>query len=588
MTLEGWFTLGVVVLLVAVLALTRIGADLVLMAALTLFMLFNILTPAEALVGFANPGVITVGALFVVAAGLRDTGGIFRITQRLLGRPGSTAEAQLRLMSPVVVMSAFLNNTPVVGMFIPAVTDWAKRFDLSVSKLLLPLSYAAILGGTVTLIGTSTNLLVNGLLLEADRPGLGMFELAWVGVPTALVGVVFIILVSRWLLPERRPAVSLQHDPREYTAEMVVDENGPLVGKSVEQAGLRNLPSTFLAEIERSGRIIPAIAPQEVLQANDRLVFVGIVDSVVELQKFRGLLPAPEQVFKLNKPRPERTLVEAVVSNTCPLLGKSIREGNFRTTYNAVVIAVARNGERIHKKIGDIVLKPGDTLLLETRPNFALQQRDSKDFFLVSMVQDSSPPDHDRAFLAIAILAGMVLSVAVGLLDMLTASLAAAGLMVATRCCTGAVARRSIDWQVLIVIGAAFGIGQALEVTGAAQATADGLLQIAGNNPWVNLLVIYIVTAVFTALITNNAAAVLVFPVALTLAQDLQVDFRPFAIAVALAASASFATPMGYQTNLMVFGPGGYHFSDYLRIGVPLTLLTALIAVLIIPLVWHF
>ena len=588
MTPEGWFTLGVVILLVAVLALTRIGADLVLMAALTLFMLTDILSPAEALVGFANPGVITVGALFVVAAGLRDTGGIFRITQRLLGRPGSTAEAQLRLMSPVVVMSAFLNNTPVVGMFIPAVADWAKRFDLSVSKLLLPLSYAAILGGTVTLIGTSTNLLVNGLLIEAGRPGLGMFELAWVGVPTALVGVAFIIVTSRWLLPERRPAVSLQHDPREYTAEMVVDESGPLVGKSVEQAGLRNLPSTFLAEIERAGRIIPAIAPQEVLQANDRLVFVGIVDSVVELQKFRGLLPAPEQVFKLNQPRPERTLVEAVVSNTCPLLGKTIREGNFRTTYNAVVIAVARNGERIRKKIGDIVLKPGDTLLLETRPNFAVQQRDSKDFFLVSALQDSSPPDHDRAFLAIAILAGMVLSVAVGLLDMLTASLAAAGLMVATRCCTGAVARRSVDWQVLIVIGAAFGIGQALEVTGAAQATANGLLQVAGDNPWVNLLIIYVVTAVFTALITNNAAAVLVFPVALTLAQDLQVDFRPFAIAVALAASASFATPMGYQTNLMVFGPGGYHFSDYLRIGVPLTLLTALVAILIIPLVWHF
>ena len=588
MTLEGWFTLGVVALLVAVLALTRIGADLVLMAALTVFMLTNILTPAEALVGFANPGVITVGALFVVAAGLRDTGGIFRITQRLLGRPSSTAEAQLRLMSPVVVMSAFLNNTPVVGMFIPAVTDWAKRFDLSVSKLLLPLSYAAILGGTVTLIGTSTNLLVNGLLLEAGRPGLGMFELGWVGIPTALVGVAFIVFFSRWLLPERRPAVSLQDDLREYTAEMVVDAGGPLVGKSVEQAGLRNLPSTFLAEIERGGRIIPAIAPQEVLQANDRLVFVGIVDSVVELQKFRGLLPAPDQLFKLNEPRSERTMVEAVVSDTCPLLGKSIREGNFRTTYNAVVIAVARNGERIRKKIGDIVLKPGDTLLLETRPNFAVQQRDSKDFFLVSSIQDSSPPDHDRAFLAIAILAAMVLSVAVGLLDMLTASLAAAGLMIATRCCTGAVARRSVDWQVLIVIGAAFGIGQALEVTGAAQATANGLLQVAGNNPWFNLLVIYVVTAVFTALITNNAAAVLVFPVALTLAQDLQVDFRPFAIAVALAASASFATPMGYQTNLMVFGPGGYRFSDYLRIGVPLTLLTALIAVLIIPLVWRF
>ncbi len=583
---EAWFSVVVVVLNVALLVFTRIGADIVLVSGVTLLLLSGILTPSEALSGLANEGMVTVGVLYVVVAGLRETGGILWLGQRLFGRPKTLAGAQVRMMAPISALSAVLNNTPLVAMMIPAVGDWAKRQNLAPSKLMIPLSYAAIFGGTCSLIGTSTNLVVYGLLLERTDIRFGLFEIAWVGIPCALIGIAFVVLLSRWLLPDRRSAIGQQGDPREYTLEMLVEPMGPIVGKSIEEAGLRSLPQLYLAEIDRGGRIIPAVGPQEVLQGGDRLLFVGIVESVVDLHKVRGLIPAPDQLFKLSTPRSRRILLEAVISNSAPLVGKSVREGRFRSLYNAVIVAVARNGERINKKIGDIVLQPGDTLLLEASPEFAQAHRNSRDFFLVSRVANSNPPRHERAFLAFGILVGMVASVTLGWLSMLQAALLAAGLMLLTRCITGGVARRSVDWQVLIVIAASFGLGRALEVTGAAEAIATSLVSLAGGSPFVTLAIIYLITMVFTELITNNGAAVLMFPIALATATSLGVDFSAFAICIMMAASASFATPIGYQTNLMVYGPGGYRFTDYFRIGIPLNLIMAVITLLIAPLVW--
>jgi di/tricarboxylate transporter len=278
--------------------------------------------------------------------------------------------------------------------------------------------------------------------------------------------------------------------------------------------------------------------------------------------------------------------LEAVISNSAPMVGKSVREGRFRSLYNAVIIAVARNGERIDKKIGDIVLQPGDTLLLEAAPEFAQAHRNSRDFFLVSRVENSNPPRHERALLAFGILVAMVGAVTLGWLSMLQAALLAAGLMLITRCITGNVARRSVDWQVLIVIAASFGLGRALEVTGAAESIATSLVALAGGDPYLSLVIIYLITMVFTELITNNGAAVLMFPIALATATGLDVNFSVFAICIMMAASASFATPIGYQTNLMVYGPGGYRFTDYFRIGIPLNLIMALVTLLIAPLVW--
>ncbi|MDN5861866.1 MAG: anion permease, partial [Salinisphaera sp.] len=429
----------------------------------------------------------------------------------------------------------------------------------------------------------------NGLVeRHTDVGSLDLFDPVWVGVPVALVGLIYILLLSPRLLPDNRSAISVDNDPRRYTAEVTVEANGPLVGKTIEKAGLRHLPGLFLAEIERDGQVLPAVAPTEALHSGDRLVFVGVVDSVVDLHRMRGIQPATDQVFKLREPRLQRCLVEAVVSNDCPLVGKSIRAGGFRSEYNAVVIAVARGGRQLGGKIGDIVLQTGDTLLLETHPSFLERQRNARDFFLVSQVENSTPRRHHKAGIALATLAAMVLLAATGVLSMLNAALLAAGVMALTGCVTGGEARRSIDWSVLLVIGAALGIGKALEASGAASVVANGLIHFAGGGPWLVLLAVYAVTLLATELITNNAAAVLVFPIAMAAATTLGVSLMPFIIVVMIAASAAFATPFGYQTHMMVYGPGGYRFADYLRFGLPLDLLLMGVAVALTPLVWPF
>jgi di/tricarboxylate transporter len=589
MAWEAWFTIGVLGLVLAMLVFTRHGPDLILVGGLTLLLVSGILPVGDALSGLANPGMVTVGVLFVVAQGLRETGGMSWIGQRLLGQPRSTLGAQARLMGPVAVMSAFLNNTPIVAMFIPTVLEWSRKCRISPSKLLIPLSYASIFGGVCTLIGTSTNLVVNGLLMsEAGRPSLGMFDIAWIGVPCAAVGMGYMLLVGRRLLPDRKPPISTEDDPRQYTIAMRVPADSPLVGRSIEQAGLRRLPGAFVMEIDRGGEILPAVSPDTPLHADDVLVFVGIIDSVLDLQKMRGLQPATNQVFKLDSPRSRRCLIEAVVSNSCRAVGQTIRDSGFRNVYNAVVIAVARNGEQIRRKIGDIVLRPGDTLLLETTPDFAVRQRNSRDFYLVSAVDDSAPPRHEKAWMALAILAAMIAVVTMGLLSMLEAAMLAAGLMILTRCITGNEARRSVDWQVLVVIAAALGVGRAMDLTGAAAAIAQQLIDLARGNPWLTLVAVYLVTTLFTEIITNNAAAVLVFPIAMSASRDLGVDVMPFVFTIMVAASASFATPLGYQTNLMVYGPGGYRVGDYLRVGLPLNGLMAAVTVTLVPWIWPF
>ncbi|MGB5519525.1 MAG: SLC13 family permease [Gammaproteobacteria bacterium] len=586
---EGWFSIGVTTLCFSALALTRYSPDIIMVGGLTLLLLAGVLSPEEALAGLANEGMVTVGVLYVVVSGLRETGGIGWIVHSVLGSPKSLQHAQIRLMTPVAVMSAFLNNTPVVAMFIPAVSEWAKRNRLSVSKLMIPLSYASIAGGTCTLIGTSTNLIVNGLLIkETDSDGLALLELSWVGLPILLVLFVYIYFTSKWLLPDRMPAISRYDDAREYTVEMLVEDGSVLHGKTIEQAGLRQLPGLFLIEIDRNGQIMPAVSSYEVLQDGDRLVFAGVVESVVDLQKINGLKPASNQIYKLGSSRQDRVLIEAVVSDSCPVSGKSVREGCFRNVYNAVIIAVARNGMRIDEKIGDIVLRPGDTLLLEAHHSFADQQHNSRDFFLVSAIDDTSPPQHQKAMLAMVILGLLVVSVTAGWLSMLEASLFTAGLMILTRCTSGRVARRSVDWQILIVIAASFGIGTALHTTGAAEHIAISLIDFAGGNPATSLALMFAVTALLSAIATNNAAAVIMFPIALTTANSLDVSILPFVITLMIAASTSFATPIGYQTNLMVFGVGGYYFSDYLKLGVPLTLLVGITTILVVPMVWQF
>ncbi|MEO0826485.1 MAG: SLC13 family permease [Cyanobacteria bacterium J06639_16] len=586
---QGWFVIGITLLAFLLNALTQMAPEVIFLGGVAVLLLSGVLSTEDALAGFSNSGMVTVGVLYIVVTGLQQTGGLIWISQHVLGLPKGLTPALFRLVTPVMGLSAFLNNTPVVAMFVPVVEEWSRKLRLSPSKLMIPLSYAAIFGGTCTLVGTSTNLVVNGLLIsETGAAGLQMFDITRVSLPCALMGFVYLLTASRFLLPDRKPALDIGDDPRQYTVEMVVEADSSMIGKTIEQAGLRHLPGLFLGEIFRQEQMLPAVGPQTRLQAHDQLVFVGVIDSIVDLRKLRGLHPATDQLFKLDAAKTDRCLIEAVVSNTCPIVGRSIREGQFRSRYNAVVLAVARNGERIQGKVGDIRLRPGDSLLLEAPPSFLGRQRVSRDFYLLSGIPNSEPLRHERAPMAMMILLGMVILAAFGWMSMLNAAVLASIAMIATQCCSAERAFRSIEWSVLLVIGAALGIGRALETTGAAAQVAGAFINLAGDNPWIALAVIYLITSILTEAITNNAAAVLVFPIALALSQSLGVNFLPFAIAIMIAASASFSTPIGYQTNLMVYGPGGYRFTDFMRVGIPLNLIFALMTVAIAPLVFPF
>jgi di/tricarboxylate transporter len=592
---QGWVSIGITIGLFLLNALSSIPAEIVFLGGAAVLFVSGILDEKTALSGFSNSGMITVGVLYIVVSGLEQTGGLTWISQNLLGLPKGEKRALLRLMLPVMGISAFLNNTPVVAMFIPVVSDWCRKLGISPSKLMLPLSYAAIFGGVCTLIGTSTNLVVNGLLIDAtDLPGMKLFDLAWVGIPCALAGTAYLLFFGRWVLPNRQPVIegndrgSFTLQMMEYTTETIVSVNSPLIGKSVEQAGLRNLPDLYLAEIVRDNVAIPAVGSTEILQEKDRLVFIGAVNSIVDLQRMPGLEPATDEVFKLDAPRSERSLIEAVVSNSCPLVGKTIREGKFRNVYNAVVLAVARNGERLKGKIGNIRLQAGDTLLLEAPTSFISQQGLSTDFYLINGIPDSEPLRTEKAPLALGILLLMVGLATFDVMSMLQAAVLASILILVTRCCSGIKALRNIEWSVLLVIAAALAIGKALESTGAAQAVADTLIGFAGDNPWTALVIIYAITTMLTEVITNNAAAALIFPIALALSKNLGVDVMPFVIAITIGASASFSTPIGYQTNMMVYGPGGYKFTDFMRVGIPLNILFLIVTVTIVPIIFPF
>ncbi|MEQ8667600.1 MAG: SLC13 family permease [Pirellulales bacterium] len=436
-----------------------------------------------------------------------------------------------------------------------------------------------------TLVGTSTNLVVNGLWVgRGGGHGLQMFDLAWVGIPCALAGIGTLVLLSPKLLPDRRPALQVAESNRRYFVDMIVAEDGPIAGRTIEEASLRGLTGLFLVEVEREGQLLPAVRRREKLFGGDRVSFVGDVHSIVDLQQMEGLRPTESEESPTAKSR--RELIEAVVSDRCPLVGKTIREGQFRAFYDAAVVAIARGAEKMKGKVGDVELRIGDTLLLEAGSDFLDRFRHSPDFFLVSGVDGMANRRTHRAPIAIALLIGMVAVSALGWCQLLTAACIAAVAVVALGCCTSAQARESIDWSLLVTIAASLGIGVAIQESGLASTLSSGVISFAGSSPWLALAAVYLVTMVLTELITNNAAAVLVYPLAISTAASLDVSEAPFIVCIMIAASAGFATPFGYQTNLMVYGPGGYRFSDYVRLGVPLDLAFMAVTVLVTP--WAF
>jgi di/tricarboxylate transporter len=592
LTWQAYVAVGVILSLLLLLSLTQLPADVVFLGGLAVLMVTGVLDIESALQGFSAPGLMTVGVLYVVATGLQETGGLSWVSRNVLGMPKTIVGAYLRMLPPVVGLSAFMNNTPVVAMFIPVVTEWCKRIRLPVSKMMIPLSYVALLGGVCTLIGTSTNLVVNTLVQKHFQgvplgKGLEMFEITKIGLPCMVVGCLYLLMVGHRLLPDRKTAHDIFDCLREYTLELEVAAGSSLVGRTIEKAGLRHLEGGFLVELIRQGQVFAAVSPDEILQQGDRLVFVGSISTMRDLRQYDGLLPAPDQLFKLDAPRHQRCLVEVVVSNLCPLVGKTIREGKFRSVYNAVVIAVARNGERITGKLGEIKLRTGDMLLVESHAGFIPRQKESRDFFVVSEVENATVYQHAKAPLALGILLALVVGATAGI-NMLIMACLAAGAMLVFKCCSIAQARKSIEWNVLVVIGAALALGTALEKTGTARVLTGTLLNAIHHNPWLALAVVYTVTVMITELITNNAAAVLVFPFAMNAADRLGVNPMPFVICIMIGASASFLTPIGYQTNLMVYGPGGYRVRDYVKVGFPLSLLVGIVTVGLSPIIWPF
>lgn len=587
MTIEGWTVIGIIALCLLLLLTTSYSVDLILLAGLGFLLIAGIVSPEDALAGFSNEGVLTVAALYMVAAGLKETGAIQFITQKIMGDSNTVRSAQARIMAPVMVMSAFMNNTPIVASFIPALEHWSKKTRIPVSKVLIPLSYAAILGGTCTLMGTSTNLILNGLLLEEESVrSLGLFEPALIGLPCAIAGFMYMYIFGDKLLPSRGEAFQSFKNPKEYTIEMMVPEGSAIARKTIKEAGLRQLPGFFLVEIHREDAILPAVGPNQRLREHDRLIFAGIVDSIVDIQHIQGLEPATDQIFKIETPRRNRVLIEAVVSASHPLRGSSIKEGDFRNRYNAVVLAVSRSGERLKQKVGDIILQTGDTLLIEGTSSFLTRFKNSNQYYLVSPLEGAPVSNFEKSGLALIILLGMVVLAGTGILSMFQAVILACGCMIVGRVMRYTTGIEAIDWKVIIAIGCSLGIGSALRTTGVAELLAVNVLELASSNLVVTLMITYFMTWILTELITNNAAAVLVFPVALSVAQSMGVDFIPFAIVIIMAASASFSTPLGYQTNLMIYGPGGYKYSDYLKIGLPLNLIVATITLSLVKLFW--
>ena len=599
MSWEALFCLGVLVAVFTGLINNR-APDALLLGALVLVSITGIISPEEALVGFSNAGMLTVGALYVVAAALRETGALDAVGSCVLGNAKSERGAFVRMAGSVTAMSAFLNNTPIVAMFIPIVSGWCKKHRIAPSRLLLPLSYLCILGGTCTLIGTSTNLVVNGLMQEMSQSNpelsqvlypMGFFELGYVGLPYAIVGIIYLLVIGQRLLPNRKDLIEkFTESSREYLVNMRIESNCRLVGKMVQEAGLRQLPGLFLVEVTRDDLSISPVLPDFVLKSNDILTFTGVVSTIVDLEKIQGLVPVADEGYETHTAkRRGRMLCEAVVSKTCPGVGKSIRDSDFRARYNAAVIAVHRGGERLIGKVGDIVLRAGDTLLLQAGVHFIRAHRNSSHFLLVSGVSDSRSLRHDKAVWSLILLVLLITLMISGVIKIVLAAFLVAGLMILMRCISVADARQSVDWQTLLTIAAAFGFSKALVNSGFVASVAGFFVQFAGRwGPYGILVCVYLMTSLFTEAVTNNAAAAIIFPFAVAIAVQAGVNPRPLVMAVAFAASASLMTPLGYQTNLMVYGPGGYRFTDFVRVGLPLNLLLLTCATVLIPLVWHF
>lgn len=582
---EIYYTAIVLLLLTLSLVFEVSRPVYLMMMALLALLIAGIIPIDEAFEGFANQGMLTIAVLYIIAATLQSSSLFTRLITYLLGS-GNTRFRYLRFLLPVSFFSAFINNTPLVATLIPQIKRWSKKNDFPASKLLIPLSYAAILGGMCTLIGSSTNLVIHGMLLDEGLEGFRFFELGKVGLPVAVIGILYISLIGKKILPSRKDMITrLSDSSREFVAEVKVESDCPHIGKTIEEANLRHLKGLYLFQIIRGSEELAPLAPKEILRKDDRLFFTGLPETIFDIIKTPGFQLIKDPEFDPgNIDSDKHRTYEAVISNVSPLLGKTVRESGFRKKYNAVILAIHRHGQRINSKVGDIEFQANDTLFLLAKKGYEDEWYHSSDFSLVSeSVKEYSKPKA-KGNLALVLIALMVIAVASGLISsMLLAAIITAGLLLLLRIISYHDARRSLNPDVLLIIVAALGIGKAVHHSGIAEIMADNFIQLLYPFGTLGLIAgIFFMTSFYTELITNNAAAAILFPIVFSTAHKLGLPLQPLMITLAIAASTSFATPIGYQTNLMVYSAGGYRFSDFLKTGVPLNVLIGISTTLLV------
>ncbi len=601
MTISGYIALGIILLMVIALVKEILRPGLILFSALVIFMVTDIISSEDALSGFSNKGMITVALLFLVSEGVKETGVLNKIGAVILPKKRKPIPRLLmQIMIPISAISAFLNNTPVVIIFAPMLKKWADKLSLPSQKFLIPLSYATIFGGTCTLIGTSTNLLVHGMMLDRGMEGLSMFEIGKVGLFIVFFGFLYINLFSNRLLPgEKIPRFSFPNDVREYYFDLYLPENSNYIGKEIEKRRLPGLNEFVVRTVIRDGKHIRISNSPFLLEADDKLIVGGGSEHVGYLTQSSNV-----KLNALDNVNPEflkKSLkqVEVVIAPRFPGIQQTLGEFDFFGHYNAVVMAVHRNGERITTNLENLELKAGDNLMLLTTEEFTRYWGESRVFYMASEIGEmNDSKDRRRRWIATGLVVFMIAGATAGRFipiegknefDMFFFASLTVLLMASMKIFTPKKYTKPINWDVLITIACAIGVSRALQESGAADFIARSTINISkGFGPvWV-LAAIFIITNVFTEIITNNAAAAITFPIAYAAATQLGVDPKPFFITICIAASASFSTPIGYQTNLIVQSIGNYKFSDYWKIGLPLNILALIISMLVIPWFWPF
>jgi di/tricarboxylate transporter len=571
----------------------RVPVDVTAIAIVVALLATRILTPREAVAGLAHPAVVTVGAMFLISRALVRTGAVEFIGRRILALArGDFRLAMTVILLTVALASAFINNTPVVVLFIPVVLSMSCEFGLSPSKFLIPVSYASILAGTCTLIGTSTNIIVSDLSLAAGHGAIGMFELGLVGLPIAVVGLAYLLLVAPRLLPALgNPVCELQDSGhKRYLAELAIPRGSRLVGQSPVEVFQARYPSVEVLELIRYSHIYHPPRDPVTISPGDLLLIKGSATDLVEILHEEGIeLPRAEKGLSFGVTGEAPVVVELMVVPGSSLQGKRLVESELMKDPDFQVIALKRTGlHYTEKQLGDARLRTGDMVLLWGPAAKLERLRAEVDAIVIEDVHQTIVLKR-RAWKAMSIFIGLVLAATTGLADIMTCALTGALLMILTGCLQMRDAYKALQGDVLLLIAGTIALGTAMEHTGTSRLYAEAVLRLLeGASPEVILGGVILLTSVSTQIISNNATAVLLFPIAVSVAAGLGVSPKPFILAVCFGASACYATPIGYQTNLLVYGPGGYRFSDFFKLGLPLNLLVLVLGTLLIPRFWPF